>query len=47
LKRQTSIYLEEEIRKSIKLICIEKDISVNEWITQAIKEKMKRENEED
>jgi predicted HicB family RNase H-like nuclease len=43
-KKQTSLYLEPELKKKIKLLVVEQDTSFNEWVTEAIKEKLKRES---
>jgi predicted HicB family RNase H-like nuclease len=43
-KKKTSLYLEVDLKKEIQIHCIKNDISFNEWVTEAVKEKLKRES---
>lgn len=40
---RTTVILDEELRKKLKLLSIQKDISMKEIMTQALEEKIKRE----
>lgn len=46
MKKQTTFYFDEELRRIVKKVCIDRDISVSSFINQAIKEKLIRESVE-
>lgn len=42
---RTTVILDEELRKKLKMLSVQKDISMKEIITQSLEEKIKRELE--
>jgi predicted DNA-binding protein len=45
--KTTGIYMDPKLKKNLQILCVEKGISMSEYVVKAIEEKMERENEED